>query len=286
MPPSQIKSDIVLIHGMWGCAATLDSMASSLRQAGYVVHQPTLPLHRPNLSREECKELGNYGIQEYASYLKEYLEDLALEQPPILIGHSMGGLLAQHLAAQSPCAKLVLLAPANPAGINCMTPIGLVGTLNALLHSVLRKPVQRPWKWLINLSLLHDFSASDKSRLNKDFLQESTQSYIDIVFWFLQRKRPSAVPLDSIHCPVLILAGAKDRLLRPVVMRGIAKRYPQSILEFLPEHGHMMILPERSQAVQDRILAWLEQKPIVQFNKAKKVSGAGASRSRRSSLSG
>ena len=53
--------------------------------------------------------------------LKDYLEDAlqviaSLDQPPIVIGHSMGGLLAQKIAELGRCRAAVLLAPA-PAGM-------------------------------------------------------------------------------------------------------------------------------------------------------------------------
>ena len=258
MPFGPPQSEIVLVHGMWGCAETLDSLACTLREAGYKVHQPTLPLHKSGLSAAESKDFGSYGIPQYVTWLKAYLEDLQLERPPILVGHSMGGLLVQHLAAQLPCCKLVLLAPASPAGINCITPWGVAATMSALVSIVKRKPVQRPWIWQLKHCLLNDFSNSAQQELPAEFLQESIQSYIDIVFWFLQRHRPSAVESEAIQCPVLLLAGKKDRVIRPGVMRKIARRYPQCTLEFLPEHGHMMVLPERSQEIGARLLSWLK----------------------------
>ena len=43
-------------------------------------------------------------------------------EPAVLVGHSLGGLLAQMLAARHPVRALVLLAPAAPAGILPSTP--------------------------------------------------------------------------------------------------------------------------------------------------------------------
>ncbi|MCP4094417.1 MAG: alpha/beta hydrolase [Planctomycetes bacterium] len=259
-PPT--RTDVVLIHGMWGCGNTLDPVSKPLQEAGYRTFQPTLPHHAPGLSKELRRELGKFGIPAYVAWLRDYLKGLDLAQPPILIGHSMGGLLAQHLAAEVELAGLVLLAPANPAGINCITPWGIVATSNALLHIVTRNPVQRPWRPILNLCLLNDLPAEQRAQWHSSFLLESTQSYKDIVFWFLQPQRPSAVPRDQCQCPVLVLGAAKDHLIRPGVVRRVAKRYPQATLEFMQKRGHMMFLDQDAHEVGARILAWFAEQQL------------------------
>jgi len=258
MASPQSLPEVILIHGMWGCGATLEAIAEALKAEGYPVHLPTLPFHKAHLSNEERKQLGACGIAEYRIWLQQYIEGMNLERPPILVGHSMGGLLAQHLAATIPCERLILLAPANPAGINCITPWGILTSLNVLLHIVTRNPVHRPWNWLQSYCLLNDIPKVQRGAIHPSFLQESTKSYVEIVFWFLKRNRPSAVDSTAVKCPVLLIAGKKDRLIRPGVMRKIAKRYPQCTAKFLPDHGHMMVLAQRSQEVSTCMLDWIK----------------------------
>src|SRR5277367_2901877 len=55
------------------------------------------------------------------SGLSDYVEDLAsamapLPEPPVLIGHSLGGLVVQHALAHHPCRAAVLLATMPPSG--------------------------------------------------------------------------------------------------------------------------------------------------------------------------
>lgn len=256
------RADVVLLHGMWGCGGTLDPVAKPLQEAGFRTFQPTLPFHKAGLSKEDARALGEFGIQAYVAWLRDYIGSLDLAQPPILLGHSMGGLLAQHLAAEIPAAALILLAPANPAGINCITPWGVLATSNALLHILTRNPVQRPWRPILNLCLLNDLPADQRAQWHSSFLQESVQSYQDIVFWFLQRNRPSAVQLNSVDCPVLILGAEKDHLIRPGVVRRIAKRYPQATLEFMPKRGHMMFFDQQAHEVGARILQWFDEQQL------------------------
>jgi pimeloyl-ACP methyl ester carboxylesterase len=62
--------------------------------------------------------LGTTSLLDYARDLEEYIHNL--DQKPFLMGHSMGGLLAQILGARGLAKGLVLLTPASPSGINAL----------------------------------------------------------------------------------------------------------------------------------------------------------------------
>ena len=111
-----MKRDVVLIHGMWCRGEHLDAVATPLREAGFRVHQPTLPFHDQS-DREDMREaLGRASLLDYADYCQGVIHQLKFAEPPILIGHSMGGLIAQMLAARMPVQALMLFTPAPPAG--------------------------------------------------------------------------------------------------------------------------------------------------------------------------
>jgi pimeloyl-ACP methyl ester carboxylesterase len=64
--------------------------------------------------------LGRTSLLDYAADLESLVR--GLDAPPVLLGHSMGGLLALLLAARGLAQAAVLLTPASPAGINALTP--------------------------------------------------------------------------------------------------------------------------------------------------------------------
>ena len=59
--------------------------------------------------------LARTGLADFVAYLSSSIK--ALGQPPILLGHSMGGLLAQLLAAKGLAEAVILLAPVPPWGL-------------------------------------------------------------------------------------------------------------------------------------------------------------------------
>ena len=112
MTKKEAKPPILMIHGAFCGPWSLDGLKMKFQQAGYDVVVPCLRFHD---AAAPPVALGTTGLADYAADLEE--EIAALDAPPILVGHSMGGLLAQILAARRPVRALVLLAPSAPWGV-------------------------------------------------------------------------------------------------------------------------------------------------------------------------
>jgi len=112
------RPPVMLIHGMWCTAGVMSELREALERAGYRVEAPSLPLHmdKAGYDGDLRARLARTSLQDYVTFLIDRINQL--EAPPILVGHSMGGLLAQLLAVRVPCEKLVLLSSAAPGGIN------------------------------------------------------------------------------------------------------------------------------------------------------------------------
>ena len=105
---------VILIHGMWSTGRTLSAFREHLEAIGYSVYLPNLPCHEDEIQDSES-QVANLSILDYTTHLRDYINGLNLEDPPILMGHSMGGLLAQKLSAELKVQALVLLCPAQPS---------------------------------------------------------------------------------------------------------------------------------------------------------------------------
>jgi len=117
---------VILIHGMSCTGANLKRVASLMTQRGYECLAPTLPAH--DASPDQPLHVGRQSLRDYLTFLEQIVATREDRRPPIIIGHSMGGLLAQRLAARVQPLALVLLTPAAPSGINglSLTNIGAV----------------------------------------------------------------------------------------------------------------------------------------------------------------
>ncbi len=89
------KPPMVMIHGAFAAPFVWDGFAAKFRAAGYKVHTPCLRHHAEG---GPPAGLAQTSLTDYADDLKSLLHDLVA--PPVLVGHAMGALLAQMLAAR------------------------------------------------------------------------------------------------------------------------------------------------------------------------------------------
>lgn len=254
-----MKRDVLLIHGMWCRGEHLNAVAAPLRDAGYRVHQPTLPFHERRDRADMLEALGRASLLDYADYCQGVIHQLKLSQPPILVGHSMGGLIAQMLAARMPVQALILLTPAAPAGILAVSP----RTLRVFWRRLLQWGF---WKKPHGLSAeqarqyaLNGLSDAQVEQILPTLGLESGRALFEIAFWPLDRRRAAQVDADAVDCPVYVL-GCEDDWLTPAdTVRKVAARYPQSTLDVDSGRGHWMIDDDRTAQTMARCIEWLDK---------------------------
>jgi non-heme chloroperoxidase len=116
---------IVLIHGAWMTPLCWEQFTGYFEGLGYPVLAPAWPgKDRPVQEiRQDPSALAGLGMQEIVDHYAALIE--ALPEPPILIGHSFGGLFVQLLLDRGVGAAGVALDPAPPKGILIIQPSAL-----------------------------------------------------------------------------------------------------------------------------------------------------------------
>ncbi len=217
------RPPVVLIHGMWSTPETLADVKEAFESNGYTTHVPRLPYHHPRheLSAIEQARLGGATIQEYLESLCRLIE--SLDQQPILVGHSMGGLLAQLVAAKYPCNRLILLSSAGAAGYNSWS----WSVIRTFGHNLFKFPL---WKQTTNLTLSkvsYGIANSQTPAVQKDIITsatyESGMAATQIGMWFLFRRPPTRVNYGNITCPVLVIGGNQDKVTPIFIQKKIVK---------------------------------------------------------------
>ena len=134
---------IVLIHGTWCNGTFWGDFASQLEKTGLQIHTPSLRYH--DLPYEEgIKKVGDVSLTDYVDDLVSLVE--SLEEPPLLLGHSLGCLLAQMVAERTPVAGMLLMGPAPTADIFALYPTMLASFLPHFLRwGFWKKPIP-PYK--------------------------------------------------------------------------------------------------------------------------------------------
>jgi pimeloyl-ACP methyl ester carboxylesterase len=246
------KAPVVMIHGAFAGPWVWDGFAEKFRAAGYAVHAPSLRHHD-----KPSDELGQTSLKDYAHDLDGFIE--TLEAEPILVGHGMGGLLAQKLAARRGVRALILLAPSPPWGV---PPSSLfeIASAQAMLLNV--------GFWNSSLSAEdHILSRHGFDRLAPDAREtmlarlgpESGRAVFEVMHWGLDMSRAGEVDAGEIACPLLLAVGSEDRIHPPGTVERIAALYGEGAsFEKIPGMSHWLPGEPGWEKVADRALNWLE----------------------------
>src|SRR5437667_12527469 len=110
-------STIVLIHGMWMTPLSWEHWAARYTERGYQVIAPAWPGldAEPEQLRRDPSPLRGLGITEVVNHYDRIIR--RLDQPPIIIGHSFGGLYTQLLMDRGLGAAGVAPAMGAPQGV-------------------------------------------------------------------------------------------------------------------------------------------------------------------------
>ncbi len=218
---------ILLIHGMWTTASFWEYYSNFFAGKGCNTKAVTLLYHGYSTDR-----LKDIGVMDYVKQVAE--EPGKVADKPVIIGHSMGALIAQKLAEKGLAAKLVLIAPSAPKGISVMKP-SVLRTFSANISNILlKKPFIIPPGNAV-YGLMNTMSQEEQTRVYRDFVYESALAAYEIV-------RGRITIADSkVTCPVLVIAGGQDRATPPEVVRKIAAKYNALYMEY-PEHCHVSLV--------------------------------------------
>jgi pimeloyl-ACP methyl ester carboxylesterase len=261
-----MNEHIMMIHGMWCGDWVWDDFKRYFESIGYNCITPTLRCHYKNT------EITNYQIG--TTSLLDYVEDLEneiyqLDQKPILMGHSMGGLLAQILGSRGLAKALVLLTPASPRGIVALNPSVIKSFWSVLTKpGFWKKPILPTFDEVV-YAALQLFPIEEHKEIYERLVPESGRAAFEIGFWLLDRNRASSVNKDKITCPTLVIAGGRDKLTPPSVVRRVADKY-RSVTTFkeFANHAHWVIgelgwndIAEYSSDWLNQVLIKMPQRP-------------------------
>lgn len=250
-----MRPSVIMIHGMWGTGEVWTHMATYFRERGWTVHTPTLPHHGPNADRTA---LGKTGLTTYVDHIVALAQQQ--ESPPVLIGHSMGGLIAQMASVRTKTAAVVLFNAAAPHGVFLIRPVMLPGVWRFFARPFFWKRSFKPWRYEANYCLFNRVPKADREALHKGMVHESGRAGSELALWFLDRNKTSVVNPEDLTCPVLFFAAEKDRITPLSVCRKVAARYGDKVeYRELPNRGHWLPSEPGWQRLAGRIDHWLHQ---------------------------
>lgn len=180
---------------------------------------------------------GRNSIAAYRDVVLGLLDALAFDRA-VIVGHSMGGAIAQTLA---------LSHPDRVAGL------GLVGTgarlrvLPAILEGVLND-LPATARLVIEYSYAPGTNPEFLRRAEEEFC-ECPATVIHGDFWACNQF-DVMTRLGEIHAPTLVICGREDRMTPPKYSVYLAKNIPNASLVFIDHAGHSVMLEQPDETSQ------------------------------------
>lgn len=259
---------IVLLHGLGGLHLNWMRVAPALTKHGHVL-APDLPGFGGS---EPWGRAGMEGIFEGATRFI----DAKTKGKITLVGNSLGGALAIMIAARAPqrIERMILVSPAVPQSIRSGVDPTAATTMGfAMLPYVGPASVQRQshrigperavrdaFDFMVHdrerlpRDVLDAHVAEAKERMQLDWVGSSFSGALRSLFWMMVRRGNYAKMIRSIRVPTLVLAGARDRMIRIGATRRAVALNPSFQLEVWDDVGHIAQLE-----VPDRVLDRIER---------------------------
>ena len=239
---------ILLVHGAWQGPWCWDDFTARLSDRGHDVRTVRLRGHDQRPDRIWHR---------VSSYVDDVVRAAAdFPDHPVVVGHSLGGLVVQKYLERNPAPAAVLMASIPPSGA-----IGLTARLIARHPLVVMKAnlllSLRPF--IATPALVRElFFCADTPQETVDACRarlqdESYPAFLDTLFFALPRPR-------RVTAPVLVLGAEKDGVLTVGEVRRTGHAY-RTEAEIFPGIGHAMMLDIGWQQVADRVDTWVQGLP-------------------------
>jgi pimeloyl-ACP methyl ester carboxylesterase len=263
---------LMFIHGAWLGSGSWETFSGYFAERGFAVSAPEWPRKQGDVEelREASEDIKGLGLNEVVDHYEAQIK--ALDQPPVLIGHSFGGLIVELLLDRGLGRAGVAMSPAPPKGILVLPFSSLKAAAPALAH---------PSKWhgVVPLTLeeftygfVNTFTPEDaKAAYDKYAVPETGQIFYEAGFANFHLHPPTEVHFKKEErAPLLIVGATKDHTVPASLSKKQYEKYQHSPAQtdYLEFEGrpHLMMAAGGWEEIAAAIEQWLtkvrEQTPV------------------------
>ena len=258
------RPPLMLIHGAWLASGSWENFVGYFRERGFEVSAPEWPRKQGGVEelREDADEVEGLGLTEIVDHYESLIR--ALDEPPVLIGHSFGGLIVELLLDRGLGRAGVAMSPAPPKGILVLPFSSLKAASPTLAHPSKRHGVVPLTLEEFIYGFVNTFSPEDAAAAYEKYaVPETGQIFYEAGFANFHLHPPTEVHFKSgDRSPLLIVGAEKDHTVPASLSHKQYEKYEKSeaqtdYIEF-PGRPHLMMVAEGWEEIAGQIEGWLD----------------------------
>jgi pimeloyl-ACP methyl ester carboxylesterase len=228
---------VILIHGLAASLFDWNDLLPALTGAGYAAYALDLLGHGKSCKPEDPDD---YTVEKVFAHFSAWIDTLQLDEPLILVGHSLGGYLSIQYALRHPqhVRALVLTDP-----FYSLDQLPFYLRLNYRYRLVDAMIFTKTPEWLIRGVVdLTSLSIRNGYVLSKDVRIQTAADYkrANPGIFNILHAAPDLTPcLHSISQPTLVLWGERDQTLAPPLFAKILEEMPHASGSGISGAGHV-----------------------------------------------
>ena len=246
---------LVMVHGAFCGSWVFEDFRTPFEAAGLRVEAPDLRGHGPG---DRPGDVAGLSMADYAADVSGLCREAEMRDgvPPVLLGHSMGGLVAQMAARRTPVSALVLLAPSAPWGVfGSSLEEAVTAAALPLVAPTPFSPVE-PDRRLLRAFSLDRLSRDAQEAAVRRARPESARAILETLTWWLDPLMTTRTGDRPLEAPSLALAGGRDRVHPPATVRAVAERLGADYRE-MAGMSHWLPAEPGWEGVAELVLSWL-----------------------------
>lgn len=224
-----MRAPVIMVHGAFCGGWTFDAFRAPFETAGHAVLAPDL------IGHDGGQAVAGVSMTDYARQIVRLIE--TCEEPPILIGHSMGGLVAQMAASRARVSKLILLAPSAPWGVSGASLEEAASAVSLYALGPYWLQAIAPDYGVVRRYSVDRLPRPARKAIFARMTAESGRALWETLNWWLDPFMTTSVAAPG--CPVLAIAGGKDVIHPPATVRQTVARLGGSV-EVFSEMSHWL----------------------------------------------
>lgn len=266
---STSPTPVVFIHGLWLHASSWQPWVDLFREQGFDPIAPGWPDEPATVAEARANPdvVAGKKLEEIVAHFRGIVE--GLDQAPIIIGHSFGGLIAELLMGEELGAAGVAIDPAQIKGVLPLPLVQLKAGLPALGNPTnLNKAISltaKEFKYGFGNALSDEESDALHERWT---IPSPVHPLFEVAASnFNPRAANKADVGNNDRGPLLLISGTADHTVPDVTTEASFKLYRHSTavttLEKFEGRGHSLTIDSGWRAVADEVLAWLDNQHLV-----------------------